>query len=176
MDAEHDFNNIIANANSLTVHVTAINDVLAKTSLRLNKNNIDGVLDKIIKDEYKHITFYADLEGLFKDANAISNQLINFKNKLQSTDHFEIARTQSVRKAERHDMWKLWAQKSVRWVAGIFLAVVVYSTLVAWSESSDFIKVPLRDMIVAEKAVAEDVSKKVVEDVKKKIVFPVKGK
>jgi len=52
------------------------------------------------------------------------------------------------RKAERDDMWNLWAQKAVRWSLGAVIAVLLYSSFVFVAEQCDFIKIPIKDLIV----------------------------
>lgn len=148
MDSEHDFNNIVTQSNTIINLVNNINEDLAKTSFQYNKNNMGGVLSKVIKDEYKNLTFYTNLENLFKEANIIANQLVNFKNTLQSTEYFEIEKLKSIRKAERIDMWKLWRDKLGRWLLGGFAAITLYSALVLLSEKYEFFKVPVRDLVV----------------------------
>lgn len=77
------------------------------------------------------------------------NLFNEFNRYREQNNFFEVSKQRAVREAERNDQWKLWRDKLVRWVAGIFIAVLLYSTLVALTESSWFswLKIPLRDYL-----------------------------
>lgn len=50
------------------------------------------------------------------------------------------------RGADLKYFWRLWLERSARWIFGAVLVVVLYSSFVWASERCDFIKIPLRDV------------------------------
>ncbi|NRB39680.1 MAG: hypothetical protein HRU20_14625 [Pseudomonadales bacterium] len=66
------------------------------------------------------------------------------RNAMLAIDH---AKAIENRESERHDMWKLWAHKIVRWGVGTCSAVFLYSALVWLQNEWAFIKIPLKDWI-----------------------------
>lgn len=81
--------------------------------------------------------------------NRLARLVMQFTENYQRNEVFEVSRQKAIRKAQRQDAWKLWAQRSIRWAVGGFFAVVVYSILVFVSEHWSFISIPVRDMIIA---------------------------
>lgn len=57
----------------------------------------------------------------------------------------ELNHQKQERKSERIDYWILWFHKSIRWVAGFVLLIVVYSSTVWVSEQVGFVKIPVKD-------------------------------
>ncbi len=88
------------------------------------------------------------IQNYIHHAGQLCEKFEIFHTEYQQENLFDIARQKATRKAERDDHWKLWFQKFIRWTAGIFGAVILYSTLVALSDWFSFIKIPVRDLVV----------------------------
>lgn len=103
-----------------------------------------------IPDDIAEVVIGAiDLTGYVKRQTIDYNEAWQINQQKKREDHRQqIDLDKLERQAERHDMWKLWAHKTIRWALGGVTAVLLYSAAVWAAEKSDFIKVPIRDMVV----------------------------
>lgn len=67
-------------------------------------------------------------------------------------DRREIEKFDNHKKHERRHYWVLWGHRCVRWAMGSLLVVLVYSLLVAASESTsgylNWVKIPIREWVI----------------------------
>lgn len=84
------------------------------------------------------------LEGVESAIRAIEESIVEH----QQDFEIEVYQEAQRRRAERIDMWKLWVERTVRWVVGVALFVFAYSTAVNLSENPDVggrVHVPVHD-------------------------------
>lgn len=80
------------------------------------------------------------IERLSKSANVLFKEIEN-------SDYIAVHRVSLKNDEIRNHAWKMWRDKTARWVLGAFSAVIVYSTFV-WLSEFSFITVPVRDLII----------------------------
>lgn len=86
-------------------------------------------------------------DSIVVTATALSKEIKNSIDFSETQHQTDIRRQQEIRKAERLDQWKLWAQKFARWVVGIFAVIFLYSTFSWLTTGSDFWKIPVKETI-----------------------------
>lgn len=91
---------------------------------------------------------YPILHKYLTEILAQSNTFSDLSIQLMDSNLFEVKKQMAIREAERLDQWKLWRDKLARWFMGGSAALVLYSIFVALSEKWDFIKIPVRDMVI----------------------------
>ena len=153
------FNDFKSKIENLNGHLKNINNNLENEKIELisyGKGN--GSLGKLFTINPDGVGALGPVDGFIQQSLEIVNNIEKFTNNYnlsweveqrKKKDIFEnkIERDKITRKAERRDMWSLWAQKLVRWSLGAAAAVILYSTVVWAASQCDFIKVPIKDWI-----------------------------
>ena len=85
----------------------------------------------------------------FNHGRKLNSKFTALYETLNDSYNAEINRQIKEREAERSDMWRLWRDRSIRWVAGALLAVLTDSLLVLLSDWIGFITIPVRDLVIA---------------------------
>ena len=87
--------------------------------------------------------------------NKFSNKFNEFYRYYEQNNFIEVSKQQAAREAERKDLWKLWRDKLVRWVGGVTIAILLYSSFVYLSEHINFIKIPVHDLVAAKTKISK---------------------
>ena len=90
---------------------------------------------------------YTEVTEYLAQVNKFSNKFNEFYRYYEQNNFIEVSKQQAAREAERKDLWKLWRDKLVRWVGGIFAAVLLYTLLVKL-ETYGWITIPVRDIFL----------------------------
>lgn len=146
-NVDREYLNLSQQADQLKSDMVGLNTAL-KAGGYINKDEkgIKAAFDSINK-ENPGFPFH-QFHGYILNAEKLSRTITRFHSRYETAEQFTIARQNFIRKAERHDMWKLWSQKFIRWTLGVFGAVLLYSTIVSLANNFDFIKVPVRDLVI----------------------------
>lgn len=124
--------------------------------------NTVGVLTESGYINDKQTSLTDALSNIIKDADFPKNDVIKyllkvdklmaafeeFESNKNSLEYFEVSKQKYIGASERAEIWKLWRDKLGRWVLGASSAVVLYSAFVALSKSTEFIVIPVRDLIL----------------------------
>lgn len=131
---------------------TAVIDFLRKkNTLSENKNVMDNLsrLIKSIIPNDKHSGFpLVELHNYLNNLYGIKDTIKTFEKFMTEENYIEVKQQLAIKKAERQAIWPLWRDKLARWFMGVSAAVILYSAFVALSNKWDFIKIPVRDMVV----------------------------
>lgn len=132
----------------------AISDLESKLkrSRVLEENQNISILGKALDKKLQQFSAdflpYTDIQNVMNQLIVLVRNIEDFNDSFTKNNYFEIQRQIAVREAERKDAWKLYRDRLGRWVLGVCAAVVLYSAFVALSHKWDFIKVPVRDIVL----------------------------
>jgi hypothetical protein len=168
--SQNTFKGIIGTStNDILDYINELNESLEACGERKfngNKLDIDNTycvasIAPIIKDynEVKGQKVIETINLIINDAYKLSNASNNFlkddihiwdtsRNRERQVFNEQKDMDIEKRKTERADMWNLWLQKAIRWGLGAIFAILLYSTFVFVANNCDFIKIPIKDLIV----------------------------
>lgn len=153
------FHDIKQSVNKLNDKLDAINNNLRHFDLEpLSNGKGKGSLEKQFRNNPEGFGAFGPVEDFIQESLGVVDKFNKYSSdfsmsweveKRKNREKFEASLAQSKleRKAERRDMWTLWGQKLIRWVIGVIVAIVLYSSLVLASEVCGFIKIPIKDWL-----------------------------
>ena len=151
-DVETEYKNIYQNARKLNSNMQKINSIL-KESGYIEDNRADmgeSLLAVVLPEKIKDFPV-KETQGFISTALQLARQFEQFDTYHKENDYFEVSRLNAIKHAERIDQWKIWRDKLVRWTVGVSAAVLLYSLFVYVSGQFEFIKIPVRDLVVGGK-------------------------
>ncbi len=119
----------------------------AFSDIRNNLPNTDAYVQILKNLQIQHGMDKDYFSNYLDVANGLAEHFLKFDELNSNYNAIEIRKQRAERKAERRDIWILWFQRTARWAAGILLFVLLYSLCVFASEKTNFIKIPVRDVI-----------------------------
>ena len=132
--------------------MASINAILKKGGyVEDNRADMGTAFENVISSEHKEAFPAGEIQKYIGVANQLANSFDNFDMYHKENDFFEVSRLKAIRQAERIDQWKLWRDKFIRWSIGVVVAVFMYSMFVYASVEIDFIKIPVRDLVIGNK-------------------------
>lgn len=73
---------------------------------------------------------------------------IGLLGEIERSNYIVLERQRLVEKDNRSNAWKMWRDKTLRWVGGAVAAVGLY-TLFVWLESKGIVTIPVKDLITS---------------------------
>jgi len=89
-----------------------------------------------------------DVSNLVKTARILVDMVDKYRNDYEGAWKVDQQHEAAKRTDEENHKWKAWGFAMVRWAIGIVLAIVLYSALVFIDDKTDWIKIPIRDIVL----------------------------
>ena len=89
-----------------------------------------------------------ELNKYFVSAAYLKKVVEEYVDKQKISSVLDLHKMELTKKAERKEIWKLWFQKTIRWIAGVTIAVLLY-TFFVWLEGEGIVTLPVRDLFIS---------------------------